>query len=60
MPVFPDGYAQPEREPRFPQQFAEIMGGRIPIDVLDAVIPKSLKYVVIGDKTASEIQLLSD
>jgi hypothetical protein len=60
MPVFPDGYAQPAREPRFPQQLAEIMGGRIPIDELDAVIPKSLKYVVIGDKTASEIQLQGD
>ena len=27
-PLFPIGYAEPEREPRFPQEFAEIMAGR--------------------------------
>lgn len=60
LPVFPNGYAEPDREPRYPQRLAEIMGGRIPIDELDAVVPKGLKYVVIGEQTAAEINLLQD
>lgn len=57
MPSFPNGFAEPDRSPRFPQRFAEIMGGRIAISGNDAVIPQSLKYVVIGDQTAKEINL---
>ncbi len=58
MPEFPLGFAEPERKPRYPQRFAEIMGGRIAVSESDAMIPKSLKYVTIGDKTAEEIRLL--
>ena len=57
-PDFPLGFAEPDRKPRFPQQFAEIMGGRIALSETDAVIPKSLKYVTIGEATAREIRLL--
>ena len=57
MPAYPLGYAEPERSPRFPQERAEIMGGRIPLADDDAVIPKSLKYVIIGGSTAREIRL---
>jgi hypothetical protein len=57
FPHFPDGIAEPERQPRYPQRFAEVMGGRIAMSDQDAVVPKSLKYVVIGDRTAEEIQL---
>lgn len=57
IPDFPDGLAEPDRQPRFPQRFAEVMGGRIAISAHDAVVPKSLKYVVIGDRTAQEIRL---
>ncbi len=57
-PLFPDGYADPERNPRHPQKHAEIMGGRIAISEYDAVVPRSLKYAVIGAKTAEEIRLL--
>jgi hypothetical protein len=57
MPAFPEGIAEPDRQPRFPQRFAEVMGGRIAISAHDAVVPKSLKYVVIGDLTAREIRL---
>ena len=31
LPIFPQGFAEPDREPLYPQRFAEIMGGRIPI-----------------------------
>jgi hypothetical protein len=57
LPRYPDGYAEPERKPLYPQRFAEIMGGRIALSEVDAMIPKSLKYAVIGDETATEIQL---
>lgn len=57
MPDFPDGFAEPERNPRFPQRFAEIMGGRIAFADGEALIPQSLKYVRIGPRTAAEIRL---
>jgi hypothetical protein len=57
MPMFPSGFAEPDRKPRFPQRFAEIMGGRIARSADDAIIPQSLKYVVIGGQTAEEINL---
>ncbi len=57
LPAFPLGYAEPGKKPKHPQQYAEIMGGRIPLADDDAVIPKSLRYVMIGDLTAKEIKL---
>ena len=54
-PLFPDGYADPQLVPRTPQRRAEIMAGRIPISDTEAVMPSSLRQVVIGAKTASEI-----
>jgi len=54
-PVFPDGFASPDRKPLYPQRKAEIMAGRIAIDPHRAAIPRSLNYVVVGDKTAREI-----
>ena len=57
-PVFPEGYAEPERKPLHPQRKAEIMGGRIAVAEGDAMVPKSLKYAVIGEQTAEEIRLL--
>lgn len=56
-PIGPDGIAEPARSPLYPQRFAEIMGGRIALAEDDSVIPKSLKYAVIGTLTASEINL---
>lgn len=57
QPDVPDGIAEPGREPQFPQRFAEIMGGRIAVSDSDAMVPKSLQYVVIGARTAREIRL---
>ena len=57
LPIGPDGLGEPDRTPLYPQRVAEIMGGRIAISEHDAVIPKSLKYAVIGGLTASEINL---
>ncbi|HYN54324.1 MAG TPA: hypothetical protein VES38_06435 [Methylotenera sp.] len=55
LPIYPDGYAEPDKEPLYPQNFAELMGGRIPISEVKAEIPKDLKQTLIGDKTAREI-----
>ncbi len=57
QPTGPDGLGEPDRQPLYPQRYAEIMGGRIALAEDDAVIPKSLKYAVIGALTASEINL---
>jgi len=54
-PSFPDGYAEPERNPRHPQDFAEIMGGRIPIAPNRADIPEHLAQTLVGTATAREI-----
>ena len=55
LPRFPAGYAEPTREPRLPQPFAEIMGGRIPLDEAHAEIPASLAETLVGPQTAAEI-----
>ena len=55
QPVFPDGYAEPDLKPLFPQRFAEIMAGRTPISNVTAETPVSLAYALIGNKTAAEI-----
>ena len=55
QPVFPQGYAQPDLEPRYPQQFAEIMGGRRPVSPTKSEQPLHLRQVLIGPETAREI-----
>ncbi len=55
LPLFPDGYAEADRVPRYPQELAEIMGGKIPLSVSKSAIPKGLHQVLIGEKTAREI-----
>jgi hypothetical protein len=55
-PLFPTGYAEPDREPRYPQQFAEIMAGRIALSAEEFEIPESLEDVLVGEATALEIR----
>ncbi|MGH8187189.1 MAG: hypothetical protein ACREUC_11545, partial [Steroidobacteraceae bacterium] len=55
QPAHPDGYAEPGREPLYPQSVAELMGGRIPLSSDESVTPESLRQVIVGDKTAREI-----
>ena len=57
QPSVPDGLGEPDRKPLYPQRLAEIMGGRIALAADEAVVPKSLKYAVIGPLTAHEIRL---
>jgi hypothetical protein len=58
LPRYPEGYAEPERRPRHPQQWAEIMGGRIPLDAGRAEMPERLAQTLIGEQTAREINWL--
>ena len=55
QPAHPHGFAEPDRDPGYPQTFAELMGGRIPISPSEARTPESLRQVVIGPVTAREI-----
>lgn len=55
QPSHPDGYAEPDREPLYPQSFAELMGGRIPLASGESVTPESLRQVIVGEQTAREI-----
>lgn len=54
-PLFPDGFADPRARPLYPQAQAEIMAGRIPISETHAEIPAGMDEVVIGARTAREI-----
>lgn len=55
LPLYPDGYAEPDKQPRYPQDFAELMGGYVPINDTKNTIPTSLDQTLIGAKTAHEI-----
>jgi len=54
-PRYPEGFAEPAREPRFPQRYAEIMAGRVPLGPTRQVMPDDLSQVRIGPATAREI-----
>ncbi len=56
QPIFPDGFAEPDKSPPYPQQLAEIMGSRIPQNENEAIMPPSLDFTMIGSKTAREIK----
>lgn len=55
QPIFPQGYAEPDKHPLYPQDLAEIMAGRIPLDRDRAAIPEALSETLIGVNTAAEI-----
>jgi hypothetical protein len=56
QPRYPEGYADLEKEPLLPQEYAEIMGRGIPLSSSDSRMPDSLAYTVIGPITAKEIK----
>lgn len=55
QPLYPAGYAEPDIKPLYPQEFAEIMGGRIPVSAGTSVAPQTLEQVLVGQQTAREI-----
>lgn len=57
QPIWPQGYAEPDKTPRLPQDSAEIMAGRIPLRAQAAEMPASIRQTLIGPSTAQEIGL---
>jgi hypothetical protein len=55
-PLYPQGFAEPDRTPRYPQENAEIMAGRRALSATDFEMPLSLREVVVGPVTADEIR----
>jgi len=55
-PLYPLGFAEPERQPLYPQVRAEIMAGRRALSPQDFEMPQSLRDVVVGPATALEIR----
>lgn len=55
QPSHPHGYAKPDQLPLYPQAFAELMGGRIAQTATTATIPDGLDDVLIGVRSAREI-----
>ena len=55
QPLYPHGYAEPQREPLFPQRFAELMGAYIPQSESEVEMPSSLVKTLVGVQTAREI-----
>jgi hypothetical protein len=51
--ALPRGIVEPERD--FPQRFAEVMVGEVPLAPGQGRIPRSLDEVRIGDETAREV-----
>jgi hypothetical protein len=55
-PLYPQGFAEPQRRPLYPQLQAEIMAGRRALSTKDYEMPQSLRQVVVGPMTAAEIR----
>lgn len=55
LPRYPEGFADPQLLPRYPQQLAEIMAVRVPLSATEARMPDSLAEERVGPATAREI-----
>jgi hypothetical protein len=55
-PLHPIGYADPQKDPLYPQSLTEIMAGRFATGPHTFEMPESLDDVVVGTATALEIR----
>lgn len=55
LPKYPDGYADPNQKPLYPQLKAELMGGHIAYSETKSVMPEFLNQTLINQKTADEL-----
>lgn len=53
--LVPDGLAEPDKVPPFPQQYFEVMARNRPLSPQEEVPPESVEELRIGRKTAEEI-----
>lgn len=54
-PIFPLGYAEPNKKPLYPQVKAEVMGAYIPVNEVDFMMPNNLSDVVMSEHTAKTL-----
>ena len=57
--LFPEGLAEPDLVPQFPQRYAEVMARNRPLSATEEARPESLDELWVGMKTASEIGWVS-
>lgn len=55
LALVPEGLAEPELSPRYPQRFAEVMARGRPVAPGDEAVPESLDELSVGPATAREI-----
>jgi len=55
LPINPEGFIDPQREPLYPQALAEIMAVRVPLSATKARMPDGLEDERVGPLTAREI-----
>jgi hypothetical protein len=55
LPLYPQGYAEPQLVPRYPQSLAEIMAAQVPLTASESRLPDSLVDERVGPMTAREI-----
>jgi len=55
-PLFPEGYADPDQRPLYPQPRAEIMAGQRALSEHTVQMPPDLTDVIVGPATAREIR----
>ncbi|WP_455365421.1 hypothetical protein [Kaarinaea lacus] len=58
-PLYPDGFVEPDKQPLYPQDYAEIMAGVLPLAKGEWIMPEKLNDTLIGYKTAQEINWIS-
>jgi hypothetical protein len=58
QPVFPNGYAEPDKSPLYPQTKAEIMSAHIALSESTSEMAENLTQCVVGQQTAQEINWL--
>jgi hypothetical protein len=59
-PLNPSGFAEPDRQPLYPQEFTEIMAGRYALSPSVFEMPASLDEVLVGETTALEIRWVKE
>jgi hypothetical protein len=57
--VIPDGLAEPDAAPRYPQRFADVMTRGRPVSATEESLPAALDELAIGPATAREIGWLA-
>ncbi len=55
QPLYPQGYAEPEKQPLYPQQYAEIMAGHIALSANKSKMAENLAQTRLNIATAIEI-----